>query len=62
MPRFHRTLTSWVAMICAAGLVIRQFGEPRAGDDIARQYPLVADTQVAPIFLHIRAIKPVGES
>lgn len=58
VPRFHRTLTSWVAMICAAGLVIRQFGEPRAGDDIARQYPLVADTQVAPIFLHIRAVRP----
>ena len=58
VPRFHRTLTSWVAMICEAGLVIQQFGEPRASDEVARKHPLVADTQVTPIFLHVRAGKP----
>ncbi|WP_419910660.1 class I SAM-dependent methyltransferase [Hoeflea sp.] len=58
VPRFHRTLTSWVAMICGAGFVIQAFGEPRASDDTARKYPLVADTQVTPIFLHVRAGRP----
>ena len=58
VPRFHRTLTSWMAMICGAGFIIQQFGEPRASDETARQHPIVADTQVAPIFLHVRAGKP----
>jgi SAM-dependent methyltransferase len=29
-PRFHRTLSEWVEIICRAGLVIEQFGEPCA--------------------------------
>ncbi len=58
VPRFHRTLASWVEMICGAGFVIERFGEPRASDAVARQYPAVADTQVAPIFLLVRAAKP----
>ena len=57
VPRFHRTLSSWVAMICNAGFVIQQLGEPRASDETARRHPIVADTQVAPIFLHVRAGK-----
>ncbi|WP_136658756.1 class I SAM-dependent methyltransferase [Nitratireductor sp. XY-223] len=60
VPRFHRTLSNWVAMICAAGFLIQRFGEPRASDETARKHPLVADTQVAPIFLHIRAGKPAA--
>ncbi len=58
VPRFHRTLSRWVEMLCGAGFVIRQFGEPRASDEAARQSPTVADTQVAPIFLQVRAGKP----
>ena len=57
VPRFHRTLTSWVSMIVAAELVIESFGEPRASEEIARAEPIVADTRVAPIFLHVRARK-----
>ena len=57
IPRFHRTLTHWVAMIVGAGLTIEAFGEPRASVEVAAAEPVVADTRVAPIFLHIRARK-----
>lgn len=55
VPRFHRTLTNWVSMIVGAGLTIEAFGEPRASEAVARSEPVVADTRVAPIFLHVRA-------
>jgi ubiquinone/menaquinone biosynthesis C-methylase UbiE len=58
IPRFHRTLTSWVSMIVEAGLVIEAFGEPMASPEVALAEPVVADTRVAPIFLHVRARKP----
>ncbi|SEE36351.1 Methyltransferase domain-containing protein [Rhizobiales bacterium GAS191] len=57
-PRFHRTLSGWVEIICRAGLAIEQFGEPSADAELAAAVPVVADTRVAPLFLHIRAIKP----
>ena len=57
-PRFHRTLSGWVEIICAAGLVIEKFGEPCASPELAKAEPVVADTRVAPLFLHIRASKP----
>lgn len=58
VPRFHRTLSDWVAMIVEAGLVIEAFGEPRATEAQADAEPVIADTRVAPIFLHVRARKP----
>ena len=58
-PMFHRTLSSWVELICRAGLVIEQFGEPSASPELAAAQPVVADTRVAPLFLHIRARKPL---
>ena len=58
VPRFHRTLTNWVAMVVGAGLVIEAFGEPMATEEQAAAEPAIADTRVAPIFLHIRARKP----
>jgi ubiquinone/menaquinone biosynthesis C-methylase UbiE len=61
-PRFHRTLSEWVAMICRAGMVIEQIGEPCASLELAEAEPVVADTRVAPLFLHVRARKPVSES
>jgi len=57
VPRFHRTLTSWVSMIVAAGLTIEALGEPMASPEIALAEPVVADTRVAPLFLHMRARK-----
>ncbi|WP_412066541.1 class I SAM-dependent methyltransferase [Rhizobium sp. SYY.PMSO] len=58
IPRFHRTLTSWVSMIVGAGLAIEAFGEPMATSEMALTEPVVADTRIAPIFLHVRARKP----
>ncbi len=57
-PRFHRTLSGWVEIIRSAGLTIEQFGEPCADTELAQAEPVVADTRVAPLFLHIRAVKP----
>jgi SAM-dependent methyltransferase len=58
-PRFHRTMSGWVELIVEAGLVISRFGEPRVSVEVARVEPALEDTLVAPIFLHIRAVKPV---
>jgi SAM-dependent methyltransferase len=57
-PVFHRTLSGWVEIICRAGLVIEQLGEPCATEELALAEPVVADTRVAPLFLHVRAIRP----
>ncbi|HZU91939.1 MAG TPA: class I SAM-dependent methyltransferase [Stellaceae bacterium] len=59
-PRFHRTLSGWVEIICRAGLVIEQFAEPCASPELAAAEPVVADTRIAPLFLHVRARKPSG--
>jgi hypothetical protein len=47
-PRFDRTLSGWVAIICNAGFIIERFGEPSARLELARTEPVVADTRVAP--------------
>lgn len=59
VPRFHRTLSQWVNLIIASGLMIEELGEPCADAELAEAQPVVADTRVAPIFLHFRARKPV---
>jgi len=58
VPRFHRTLSEWVAMIVAAGLTIEHMAEPRIDAETAEHAPYLADTRIAPLFLHIRARKP----
>lgn len=62
VPYFHRTLSHWVDMICRSGLIIQQFAEPSASDELAKAVPTVADTQVVGLFLHIRAVKPISIS
>jgi hypothetical protein len=47
-----------VEIIRLAGLVIEQFGEPCANPELTEAQPVVADTRVAPLFLHIRARNP----
>jgi hypothetical protein len=58
VPRFHRTLSGWVSLIVKAGLVIERFGEPHVTAEVAKAEPALEDTLVAPLFLHIRALKP----
>jgi SAM-dependent methyltransferase len=60
VPRFHRTLSEWVDFICQAGLVIERLGEPCAEPELAEAEPVVADTRIAPIFLHFRVRKPTS--
>ena len=60
VPRFHRTLSTWVDFIVEAGLTVEKFAEPRATLEEAEAEPEVADTRVAPIFLHARVRKPVA--
>ena len=57
VPRFHRTLSGWVETIRNASFTIEAFGEPRASEETAAAEPVVADTRIAPIFLHIRCRK-----
>lgn len=55
--RIHRTLSQWIEMLCATGLRIEKFAEPRASEELAAAVPVVEDTQTIPLFLHIRARK-----
>ena len=57
VPRFHRTLSEWLAMIVAAGLTIEHMAEPTIDAERAQREPYLADTLIAPLFLHIRARK-----
>jgi hypothetical protein len=51
-------LGGWVDLIVEAGLVIERLGEPCVSVELAKAEPALEDTRVAPLFLHIRAIKP----
>jgi hypothetical protein len=44
--------------VVEAGLVIERFGEPRVSVEEAKAELALEDTLVAPLFLHIRALKP----
>ena len=57
-PRFHRTLSTWLNLVIASGFALEELGEPCADEAIAEAVPAVADTRVAPLFLHVRARKP----
>lgn len=57
VPRFHRTLATWVGYLCKAGWVIEEFCEPRATPEIAATNEIVADTLITPIFLIVRVRK-----
>lgn len=56
-PRFHRTLSTWLNLVVSAGFVLERFGEPCADAAVAARVPAVADTRVAPLFLHVRGRK-----
>jgi len=53
VPRFHRTLSTVLNAVLAAGFTLRQLGEPSATAAEARAYPEVDDTRVVGIFLHV---------
>jgi hypothetical protein len=45
-------------MIVAAGFVLEALVEPMADEATTERVPEVADTRIAPIFLHLRVRKP----
>ena len=61
-PRFHRTLSAWINLVVASGFALERLGEPRADEATAAAAPAVADTRVAPLFLHVRGRKPAPDS
>ncbi|WNJ89118.1 class I SAM-dependent methyltransferase [Bosea sp. 685] len=60
VPRFHRTLSEWVNLIIAAGFAVEHMHEPTVDEATAKAEPYLADTRVAPLFLHMRVRKPVS--
>ncbi len=55
VPYTHLTLSGWLEALTSTGFTLRKLGEPTADDETARRAPEVADTQIAPIFLHFQA-------
>jgi ubiquinone/menaquinone biosynthesis C-methylase UbiE len=62
IPRFPRTLSSWVTSLLDAGFTIEAMAEPRASNDAIAEYPKLAATQNIPFFLHIRCRKPAART
>ena len=58
IPRFFHTLSTWLNMLCAAGLTIEETAEPYAGDESIAIYPSLAATRVIACSLHLRCRKP----
>jgi len=56
-PRFHRTLSSWLNAVVAAGWTLERVEEPSASGEVVRRCPHLQDTQAAPFFLHVRCRK-----
>jgi len=60
-PIFHRTLSQWFDILTSAGLVVEKLGEPTANAQTRGSHatqPVIEDTRIAPMSLHVRARKP----
>lgn len=57
IPSVHLTLSMWFDVLCRTGFAIRRLGEPSATAGMAEAIPALADTRVAPLFLHVQAGK-----
>lgn len=58
VPLFHRTLAEWLNAVVDTGFAVERLAEPRADEETAKRVPAVADTRIAPYFLHVRCRKP----
>ena len=58
VPRFHRTLSTWINLLISTGFVVEYLHEPTATPEEAARWRDIADTMIAPLFLHIRVRKP----
>lgn len=57
IPRFPRTLSTWLNAIVSAGLTIEAAKEPYADDAAISRHPQLEGTRAAPLFLHLRCRK-----
>ena len=59
VPRFHRTLSTWVNTLVDHGFAILRFTEPVASDEQVASCKLhdIGDTRIAPYFLHVLCTK-----
>jgi SAM-dependent methyltransferase len=57
VPRYHRVLSDWINAVIDAGFAVERLGEPAADEATAERLPFVADSRIAPLFLHVRARK-----
>lgn len=60
IPRYFHTLSTWLNMIAAAGLILEESAEPYASDESIAIHPSLASTRVIACFLHLRCRKPSG--
>lgn len=58
IPRFHRTLSEWIALIVGAGFIIEASAEPMASEELVAKAPAFANTRVAPVAWIVRLRKP----
>ncbi len=58
VPRFHRPLSEWLNMVAECGFRIERCIEPAATDAVLERFPKLADTRIAPYFLHLRCRNP----
>jgi ubiquinone/menaquinone biosynthesis C-methylase UbiE len=56
-PIFHRTLSEWLNGVIETGFTVERIGEPSVDEATALRVPAVADTRIAPLFLHVRGRK-----
>jgi SAM-dependent methyltransferase len=58
VPRFGRTLSSWVNLLIDAGFAIERFDEPVPDEETLRRCPAVYDHRIIAYFLIVRCRKP----
>ncbi|MBR0684045.1 class I SAM-dependent methyltransferase [Roseomonas eburnea] len=59
VPRFDRSLAWWLNAVACTGLHLEAAEEPIAEPELAARVPTIADTRIAPLFLILRARKPL---
>ena len=61
IPRFTRTISSWLNLLVETGFHIERLVEPYPSDEVVAKHPNLQDAQVVAYFLIIRVRKPYKE-
>jgi len=57
IPRFTRTLSSWLNLLIETGFAVERFEEPHADEEMVKGYPALHDTRVIAHVLMVRCRK-----